>query len=188
VLTKAELRRTTKATMQALAADELAAASQGICARLSTWQVLRQAQLVMAYLPLAGEANIRPVVASLAAQQRLALTRVDWSGKVLQPALVENLSDLVEGRYGVFEPPADAREVAPGDLDLILVPGLAFDPRGNRLGRGAGFYDRFLADPAVRGVVCGVALEAQIVQDVPTDPWDIRLHLIATESRWIEVA
>ncbi|MBP9903534.1 MAG: 5-formyltetrahydrofolate cyclo-ligase, partial [Verrucomicrobia bacterium] len=69
-------------------------------------------------------------------------------------------------------------------LDLVLVPGVAFDPRGGRLGRGQGYYDRLLA--GVRGTKCGVAFDEQIVDAVPVGPLDIRLNCILTPTRWIE--
>jgi 5-formyltetrahydrofolate cyclo-ligase len=69
------------------------------------------------------------------------------------------------------------------DLDLIVVPGLAFDSTGQRLGRGAGFYDRFLANPTLRAFTCGVGFEVQLLDNLPIDRWDMPLHAIATERR-----
>ena len=69
--------------------------------------------------------------------------------------------------------------------DLILVPGVAFDLHGRRLGRGKGFYDQLLA--AVRGTTCGVAFEQQMVREVPVEPHDIHLNSILTPTRWIEL-
>ena len=89
------------------------------------------------------------------------------------------------GRYGILEPPAGTREIPISNLDLVLVPGLAFDTAGHRLGRGAGFYDRFLADPNLRAVTCGVGFEAQLLDNVPIDQWDIPLQAVATERRLV---
>src|SRR5688572_17545620 len=120
---------------------ELAIAhSLDLCARLMSWDRLCAATAVMAYVPLPGEADIRPVLGWILGQgKRLYLPRVDWNTTSMQPARVDNLSDLVDGRYGILEPPPSAAPIDPSDLDAILVPGLAFDTRGNRLGRGAGF-------------------------------------------------
>jgi 5-formyltetrahydrofolate cyclo-ligase len=68
---------------------------------------------------------------------------------------------------------------------LILVPGVAFDLRGYRLGRGKGFYDQLLA--AVRGPTCGVGFDEQIVDAVPVEPHDVRLSCLLTPTRWIEL-
>jgi 5-formyltetrahydrofolate cyclo-ligase len=69
-------------------------------------------------------------------------------------------------------------------LDLVLVPGVAFDARGGRLGRGKGFYDRLLS--AVNGTKCGVAFDEQIVDAVPVGPLDVLVNCILTPTRWIE--
>ena len=71
-------------------------------------------------------------------------------------------------------------------LDLILVPGVAFDPGGHRLGRGKGFYDRLLA--GMRGTKCGVALEEQIVAAIPVEPLDVRMNFILTPTRVVNAA
>jgi 5-formyltetrahydrofolate cyclo-ligase len=70
-------------------------------------------------------------------------------------------------------------------LDFILVPGVAFDLHGRRLGRGRGFYDQLLAN--VRGRTCGVAFDEQIVRDVPIEPHDVSLNCILTPTRWVEL-
>jgi 5-formyltetrahydrofolate cyclo-ligase len=70
--------------------------------------------------------------------------------------------------------------------DLILVPGVAFDWHGHRLGRGRGFYDRLLAD--VRGVKCGITSDEQMVNDVPAGPSDVRMNFILTPTRAAEIA
>jgi 5-formyltetrahydrofolate cyclo-ligase len=67
----------------------------------------------------------------------------------------------------------------------VIVPGLAFDSRGRRLGRGGGFYDRFLSQPDLTAVTCGVALEAQILEDLPREPHDVPVDLLITEERTI---
>jgi 5-formyltetrahydrofolate cyclo-ligase len=93
--------------------------------------------------------------------------------------------EFVKGAFGVLEPPADAPLIPLNRLDLVLVPGLAFDCQGRRLGRGRGFYDRLLAE--VTGIKCGVALDEQIVEELPEEPHDIAMNFILTPTRWIEV-
>jgi 5-formyltetrahydrofolate cyclo-ligase len=188
VVSKAELRREMRARLMAVPPEEAVAWSLALCDRLWASPLVRGAATVLAFVPLPGEADIRPLLGRvLQSGRRLCLPRVEWGSKSMVAATVESLSELVEGRHQILQPPEGNPEVAEGDLDAVLVPGLAFDERGARLGRGAGFYDRFLARPGLRrGMVCGVAFEVQMVQDVPTDPWDVRLDAIATESRWME--
>ena len=92
---------------------------------------------------------------------------------------------LIAGRHGIREPAADVSAVPPGEIDLVLVPGLAFDEAGRRLGRGAGYYDRFLAPLSVATV--GVAFELQLVPEVPAGSGDVPVGAIVTERRFIRV-
>jgi 5-formyltetrahydrofolate cyclo-ligase len=99
---------------------------------------------------------------------------------------VQNLgTDLGPGQFGIREPLATCQEVELNRLDFVLVPGVAFDLHGRRLGRGKGFYDQLL--PAVRGQTCGVAFDEQIVCEVPVEPRDVHLNCILTPTRWIEL-
>ena len=93
--------------------------------------------------------------------------------------------DLLIGRFGIREPETWCAEIDLNRLDFTLVPGVAFDLQGRRLGRGKGFYDRMLAE--VRGTTCGVAFDEQIVGEVPVEPHDTRVNCIVTPTRWIEL-
>ena len=99
---------------------------------------------------------------------------------------VRNLTgDLKTGQFGIREPVEGCAEIALNRLDFVLVPGIAFDLQGRRLGRGKGYYDRLLAE--VRGKTCGVAFDEQIVEDLPVESHDIHVNCILTPTRWIEL-
>jgi 5-formyltetrahydrofolate cyclo-ligase len=97
-------------------------------------------------------------------------------------AVVRDRESLRVGRFGVLEPAAGCPVLPLNQLDLVLVPGVAFDLSGGRLGRGMGFYDRLLAE--VRGHKCGVAYDLQIVPSVPVERHDVRVDSILTPTRW----
>jgi len=105
----------------------------------------------------------------------------------LRFARVDDLGVLRPGRYGVLEPPAEALEAEPGRNDLVLVPGVAFDTDGGRLGRGRSLYDRTLARLAARPLLFGVAYDFQIVESVPMGPHDQRVDGIVTERGVVRV-
>ena len=91
-------------------------------------------------------------------------------------------SELRPGRYGVLEPPAQAAVIRPEEGDLVLVPGVAFDRAGNRLGRGQGFYDRAFPASAPRPpLLIGVAYQIQLVDAVPHAETDRRVDAVVTE-------
>jgi len=115
-----------------------------------------------------------------------ALPRFDVVEKRYRACRLHDVNaDVQVGSFGIREPSARC----PGDilnqLDLILVPGVAFDMRGGRLGRGGGYYDRLLSE--VSGVTCAVAFDHQIVEAVPAEPHDIHLDYILTPTRWLQV-
>ncbi len=93
----------------------------------------------------------------------------------------------VRGRFGIPEPvPDPGAEGIRDGFDLILVPGVAFDASGRRLGQGLGYYDRFLAGPAGRATAVGLAFSWQIVPEVPVDPWDVPVDAVVTEEGVLE--
>ena len=104
----------------------------------------------------------------------------------LEFAPVGSWAELVEGAYGTQEPPASSPSRRLAADDLVLVPGLGFDRRGGRLGRGRGYYDRAFASGTVP-FLCGLAYAAQIVESIPTGRYDVPMNAIATENGWSPV-
>lgn len=104
----------------------------------------------------------------------------------LQPRVVRSAEDLKRGTMNVWEPQEHCTPVQVAELDVILVPGLAFSRTGARLGRGGGYYDRLLARPECRARRIAVAFEMQIINDIPCEAHDQRVAQIITESGLIE--
>jgi 5-formyltetrahydrofolate cyclo-ligase len=132
--------------------------------------------VVAGFWPLAGEIDLRPLLHTLAGRgHRIALPVTPRPGNPLSFRLWRPGDELVRERFGTMRPVGEP--VVP---DYLLVPLLAFDRRGYRLGYGGGFYDRTLAGlPAATAIGCGFA--AQELDEVPVGPYDIRLTAIATE-------
>ena len=146
---------------------------------------LTPATIVASYVPMRGEAD--PALfdaAALAAGCRLALPHVTGRDAPLRFLAQSGEAALVAGPFGLQQPSHDAPELVP---DIILTPLVGFDRRGNRLGQGAGYYDRaFAALPQAWRI--GIAWSVQEVDALPADAWDVPLHAIATEREWIMVA
>jgi len=183
---KAELRRAIRARLKAMTPERRAAHSVKACALLEQQTVWKRARLIFFYAPVAEELDIwRLVQDSLAAGKTVALPRFDSvTQRYVACQITDVARDLGEGQYGIREPGGHCIAVPPNRLDLILVPGVAFDVHGRRLGRGKGFYDQMLA--TVRGTTCGVAFDEQIVEAIPVEPHDVHLNCILTPTRWIE--
>ena len=138
--------------------------------------------VVATYAPVAGEAD--PTLfnaAALTSGCRLALPQVTDRATPIRFLAWPGDAALVPGPFGLRQPAPDLPEVAP---DIILTPLVGFDRRGNRLGQGAGHYDRaFAVHPHAWRV--GLAWSVQEVEALMPDPWDVPLHAIATEKEWI---
>jgi 5-formyltetrahydrofolate cyclo-ligase len=183
---KRMLRHEVRAELQRLSAAERATASAQARALLEAHALWQRANSVLLFAPLPGELDVWPLLTrALAAGKQVALPRFVSTthgyeaGQILNPD-----TDLAVGRFGIREPGGSCRRFPPEQLDLVLVPGVAFDLHGRRLGRGRGYYDQLLA--TIRGVTCGVGFDQQIVTQIPLEPHDLRLDCILTPTRWIE--
>jgi 5-formyltetrahydrofolate cyclo-ligase len=183
---KAELRKRIREMLSLISPSERTAASRELCAHHRRQPVWTSAKSVLFFAPLPDEINIWPLVEEGRAEGKVvALPRFSALTQAYVAAVVHDLAnDLRTGKLGIREPVASCAEMPLSRPDLVLVPGVAFDSHGRRLGRGKGFYDRLLAE--VRGMKCGVAFEEQLVAEVPTGPQDVLLDCIVTPSRWLE--
>lgn len=183
---KVTLRAHVRTRLKAIPGTERAEASRLLCARLREESAWRMARSILLFAPLPDEPDIWPLLAeALATGKTVALpTFVPGTNTYTARRVVDPARDLVIGKFGIREVAELSPEMELNQLDLVLVPGVAFDTQGGRLGRGKGFYDRLLAE--VRGTKCGVAFDEQMVDAVPVGPQDIPLNCILTPTRWIE--
>ena len=182
---KTGLRKTALARRDALPAAERQAAADAIAARPFPLAI-KPGVIVSGFMPLKSEINPLPLMRKLAAAgARLALPVVAGRGQPLIMRAYAFGEPLIAGVWGIREPAADAPEVEP---DILLVPLLAFDRKGNRIGYGAGYYD--LTVNRLRGrkavVAVGLAYAVQEVPEVPATARDARLDLVLTEREAID--
>jgi 5-formyltetrahydrofolate cyclo-ligase len=182
---KQALRRRMRDLVRAIPDDEAARRSADLCARLAEAPEIAGARAVLLTLALPGEADLAPLAERLLARGvTLCLPRIDWDARAMTPVRVASITEgLVAGRHGVREP-SEGEPVDLDTLDAVLVPGLAFDAAGRRLGRGGGFFDRLLGElrSSGRAWLCGGAFDCQVVERVPVELHDVRMDAIATES------
>ena len=182
---KRALRREAAAVLRAMTPAERETGSlqaRGLLISRPEW---RAARSVLFYAPMAEELDVWPLAReALGAGKRVGLPRFVPENGAYLACEVRNLGlDLMPGHFGIREPADHCVAFSSKSLDLILVPGVAFDVHGRRLGRGKGYYDQLLA--GLRGVKCGVAFDGQIVGEVPVTPRDILMNCILTPTRWI---
>jgi 5-formyltetrahydrofolate cyclo-ligase len=183
---KAEIRALMRNRLREKSAEEAARASERACQRLESQGVWREASSILFYAPLVGELDVVPLwERALRAGKKVLLPRFDPDRNSYMACEIRILaSDLVAGNFGIREPGSHCAALPLKHLDLVLVPGVAFDDRGRRLGRGRGYYDRLLAD--VRGIKCGMAFDEQIMVQIPVEPHDIILDCIVTPRCWLD--
>ena len=182
---KPTLRARLRAELKAHSSASAASASAALCVRVRASPLWQTARAVLLFFPLPSEPDISPLLdEALASGKLLALPRFNATTNAYEPVQVRDLArELVTGPFGVREPTADCPLAPMNRLDLALVPGLGFDARGHRLGRGKGHYDHLLA--GFTGMKIGVAFDFQIVTEVPAEPHDIVLDAVVTPTRWV---
>lgn len=143
---------------------------------------------VMAYLAMPGEADPAGAIAMWRMRGlQVAAPRVNWADKSMQPALLGTGmgtagGGLVESKFGLREPGPGALAVPIEEIGLVIVPALAYSRSGERLGRGGGFYDRFLARLSPGVVTVGLVLSCQLVDEVPAEAHDMSVGVVITED------
>lgn len=154
-MNKAQLRADMRAKRRALSAEEQEAAAQAVYAHLMGFEPYQKANVVMAYMACRGELSLEAVIRDALLQGKtLLLPRCEAAG-IMTARRIDGMQSLQQGAYGLLEPREDCTVVQPDEIDLILVPGVAFDRAGNRLGQGGGYYDRFVeGSGAVRAGIC----------------------------------
>jgi 5-formyltetrahydrofolate cyclo-ligase len=180
---KRDLRRQVGARRRALSASSLDSVAERVCEHLFAERAFTGARRVAIYAALPDEVPTRPLFETLTRAGTTCLfPRVAPAGRLCF-SRVERWDDLhPRGDYGILEPSEAAPVVEPGDGDVVVVPGVAFDRTGRRLGRGKGMYDRsFPASDGPQPLLFGVACEAQIVESVPADSHDRSMDAIVTE-------
>ena len=179
---KNDLRREVARRIGKLSAREKKRAAEELSAQIGRLEEYSSARVVLGFWPLDDEIDVRPVLRdALGAKKTVALPVAVVETGEMRLRRFRGEEALVEGAYGILEPFPDEEELRPAAVGLVLVPGRAFDHSGNRLGRGKGYYDRFLASLGERVFRLGVAYEAQVFERVPACEKDVPVHALATE-------
>lgn len=179
---KAALRTKMKQTLSAMPPEQAAARSRRACEALGGTPEFTAARSVMIYMAMPAELDCSALAqACWAAGKSVLLPRVVWEERALLALPWTSPEDRFDrGPFGIREP-AGGEPVPIERIDLIVVPALAFDRRGHRLGRGGGLYDRFLADPRCRALPCGIAFAEQVLDELPRLEHDVPVRMLVTD-------
>lgn len=167
------------------------ALSRIICTQFIAQPIYRQAKTVMWYIHCRSEVRTQSaLLGELATEKQVVIpycTKDQQGHNKLGLWRLEDFAELVPGMWGILEPPKQrwnelGKEVAPEQLDCVMVPGVAFDRNGRRLGNGGGYYDRLLKSVRADAVLIGVCFESQLVEQVVTEVHDVSMDIVMTEK------
>ena len=178
------LRERMRAQLAKQDAADLRARSAAIWERLAALGEFRVAARLLIYVSTANEVGTHGLIRQLLAMGRqVCVPRFEPATESYVACQVHDFdADLAVGKFGILEPRPEAlRPAAIDPIDAVLVPGLAFDETGNRLGRGLGHFDRLLRQTG--GVKIALAFDFQVLDEVPAEPHDARMDFIVTETR-----
>ncbi|UCG35630.1 MAG: 5-formyltetrahydrofolate cyclo-ligase [Candidatus Omnitrophota bacterium] len=181
---KSELRQRLLEKLLSLTKEEIKRRSENVNEKLSQLPIYKSAKAIMAYYPLGGEVDIKEMMRKDWSAKRWCFPVMELEQNHLRIFEVNNLDeDFVKGPFGVMQPdPQKTKEVDVKEIDLVIVPGLAFDRQRNRLGRGAGFYDRFLKNIRPPAKKAGVAFDFQVLLNLPIHlPFDEKVDIVVSE-------
>ncbi|PSB19770.1 5-formyltetrahydrofolate cyclo-ligase [Phormidesmis priestleyi ULC007] len=181
-MAKPELRRSLLAKRRSLSLKEWQQKSQQLCHHLNALSIVQQSNTILAYFSFRQEPDLRALFSldKTWGFPRCVGSSLSWHTLSVPPQI---------GAYGIVEPHCDSPIVEPDRVDLILVPCVACDRRGYRLGYGGGFYDRLLSAPEWQGKrTIGVVFEFAVVSEFAIDPWDQPLQGICTEREYLAIS
>lgn len=189
-MNQTQLRKTLRAQRRALSAAQQRQASQRLCQHLLALPALRRARRIASYMPNDGEIDPTPLIATLWRHGKACylpvISHLPWERLRFARLLPD--TRLLQNRFGIPEPDSPRRDCKRAQsMDIILMPLVAFDTHGNRLGMGGGFYDHTLAFLRQRRHwrrphLIGLAHSLQQVATIPSNPWDVPLHGIVTDQ------
>lgn len=179
------MRRSLLQHRRALSEQSWQEKSEQICCHLQTCELFRSAQTVLAYFSTRQEPDLRSLFQS---KKRWGFPRCQGQQLIWHRCDPANPMAIRLGAYGIPEPHPELAVISVAEVDLILVPMIACDPRGYRLGYGGGYYDRLLSDPQWQGIpTIGIGFDFARLPHLPIDPWDQPLSTVCTESGFFPV-
>ncbi len=184
---KEALRKRTRMQLEQLNPAEIQSWSRSITERIKSLKEYQQAEKLMFFFSFDGEVDTAELIQDALDQgKRVALPWIfPNEHRMIARWITDPESDMGPGRWNIPQPREDCPEVAVEELDMVIVPGFLFDRRRNRMGRGGGFYDRFLEKIVRTSHLCAVAFSLQISGRVPTEEFDVSMHRIVTEKEII---
>lgn len=183
---KAELRRKLLNRLLAIAPEQRSERSRKACRNLVSTEQFQGASTVMMFLSLPHEVDTsEAILHAWQLGKAVAVPKISWQQRHMIPVQINSLeTGLSTGAHGLRSP-VGGLPVPFGEIDLVVAPGLGFDKKGNRLGRGGSYYDRFFANEELNAARCGLGFAEQLLDSIPVTEHDEPVEILVTDEEII---
>ncbi len=182
-MTKDELRHELRSRLLALSPEQRKNKSRLACRNLISMPQFQEASIVMMYLPLPHETDVsEAILRAWQLGKTVAVPKISWQQRHMIPVGIDSLETGFSTSASGLRNPTAGTPIPFGEIELVVAPALGFDARGNRLGRGGAFYDRFFANEELRASRCGFAFVEQVVEEIPVGEGDERVDFLVTDN------
>ncbi len=187
MMDKNAIRKQMRETLRLVSPEQRHARSQAVCRQLAATPAFRAANSVMLFLSMESEVETSTLALSAwQAGKSIIVPRVLWQERAIEPVEVTSLETESNPNLPGMRQPKKGTPVPLSMIDLVAVPGLAFDLHGYRVGRGKGFYDRFLSQAELCGTTVALCFDEQLLTDlIPVEPHDVPVEMIITDKRTV---
>lgn len=183
---KKQLRLDLQGTLLAIEEPQRTKKSVSACDRLIEIPQFKSASVVMMFLSLPHEVDTAEAILHAWQQGKtVAVPKVSWQQRRMIPVEIHTLETDFSMETAGLRNPLMGVPLPYENIDLVVIPGLAFDKKGNRLGRGGSYYDGFLAHPQLKAVKCGLAFDEQIIDSIPVEDHDVPVDTLVTDRQYI---
>ncbi|MFC1809927.1 5-formyltetrahydrofolate cyclo-ligase [Patescibacteria group bacterium] len=184
-MTKAEIRKRIKAKRDKLKFEQKKKMDQKICDKLHKSKYWKQARTILIYVSHKNEVDTNHLILMYINEKHIIVPKTNPKNHTLTLHKINSLDDLEEKNYGILEPKPKTKKIKPDQIDLAIIPGIAFDKKGHRIGFGKAYYDRL--NKNLKCPKLGLAYGFQIIDNIPAQSHDIPLDLILTEEKTIKI-
>lgn len=186
MLEKKELRKQLLEIRGSIAIEDISEKSRIITEELLSLDEVIEAETIMIYMSFRNEVDTKGLFKELIKRgKRVVAGRCIKSTREIIPVIVDGMESFEDGNYGILEPSLDNDRVNIEDIDVVIVPGVGFDRTLNRIGFGAGYYDRFLSKLRPDSKKIAICYDEQIVSKVPTGRYDLKMDMVITDKEVI---
>lgn len=182
-LQKERLRRLLRKRLIGMSASQRRRRDEQACRNLASTRHFQDASVVMLYLSMPYELETAEIIRlAWSLGKTVAVPRTSPQDRLMVPVRMDSFEDVLTVNFAGLRNPVNGSAISPEHIELVVAPALAFDEKGNRLGRGKSYYDNFFADSRLKAVRCGLAYQQQLLDSIPVTNRDQRVHFVVTNE------